>query len=187
MKLVEQARRLLPGVRLLNTYSISECGEVAAVDIAEFGTDVPRFCPVGRVAGYAQALLIDTEGREVKDAGELLVCGPGVGTGYIGQEKLTRERFIQREGRVYYRTGDRAQLLPSGMIQIIGRCDYMVKIRGYSVVLPTIESAVLKAISVSACVVSVHGDEGGDKRIVGYIVPTTEQGRSNVRRASNTG
>jgi non-ribosomal peptide synthetase component F len=38
-----------------------------------------------------------------------------------------------------YDTGDRCRYLPSGSIEVIGRCDFMVKIRGYSVVIGAVE------------------------------------------------
>ncbi|EEY55125.1 L-aminoadipate-semialdehyde dehydrogenase, putative [Phytophthora infestans T30-4] len=47
----------------------------------------------------------------------------------------------------------------------------MVKIRGYSVVLGAVESALAQHPLVSTSVVLTEGDEGEDKRLVAYIVP----------------
>jgi non-ribosomal peptide synthetase component F len=56
---------------------------------------------------------------------------------------------VCRPGEKMYDTGDRCRYLPSGSIEVIGRCDFMVKIRGYSVVIGAVEvSAVLLLLAV---------------------------------------
>ena len=54
--------------------------------------------------------------------------------------ELTASRFIRRPtniresaGNRLYRTGDWGYLLSTGELEICGRCDSMVKIRGYSI------------------------------------------------------
>lgn len=53
---------------------------------------------------------------------------------------LNKERFIDRPADVpesvgprLYRTGDWGYMLSNGSLEICGRCDSMVKIRGYSI------------------------------------------------------
>ena len=66
------------------------------------------------------------------------------------------------------------RVLPcTGELEIIGRCDFMVKIRGYSVVLGAVESAVAKHPMLASAVAITEGAEGTDKRVVCY----TWQGR----------
>ena len=76
-----------------------------------------------------------------------------------------------------YRTGDRARLLPDGSLEILGRCDFMVKIRGYSIHLDAVEAAIGDRLAVRSCVVLPEGDEGEDKRLVAYLVPACEEER----------
>ena len=73
-----------------------------------------------------------------------------------------------------YRTGDRARILSDGSLEILGRVDFMVKIRGYSVELGAVEAAIEKGLAVKSCVVVSEGEEGEDKRLVAYIVPDPE-------------
>ena len=40
--------------------------------------------------------------------------------------------------------------------------------------MPAVETAILKRLAVSSCVVVTAGEEGTDKRIVAYIVPLAE-------------
>jgi thioester reductase-like protein len=69
-----------------------------------------------------------------------------------------------------YRTGDRARFIENGQLEILGRTDFFVKIRGYSVVLGAVEAALLENVSISSCVVVADGDEGEEKHLVAYLV-----------------
>ena len=73
-----------------------------------------------------------------------------------------------------YRSGDRARILSDGTLEITGRVDFMVKIRGYSVELGAVEAAIEKDLAVKSCVVVSEGEEGEDKRLVAYVVPDPE-------------
>lgn len=173
-KLIQQAREHLPHVSFCNTYSISECGEVCAGRLDADREDCPKFCPVGHVASFAQHKLMDPEAGEPVprgEAGELWISGPGVGRGYTNNPTKTAEVFINYEGRPFYRTGDLARELHDGVLEILGRCDFMVKVRGYSVVLGSVEAAIFKLVGVSQCCVVAKGEEGTDKRIAAYLCP----------------
>jgi thioester reductase-like protein len=63
-----------------------------------------------------------------------------------------------------------AEIHPDGVIEIKGRCDYTVKIRGYSIHLGAVEMALLEHANVKSCAVIYEGEEGEDKRLVAYVV-----------------
>jgi acyl carrier protein len=63
-----------------------------------------------------------------------------------------------------YRTGDKARLLPGGSLEVLGRVDFMVKVRGYSIELGAVEAAIERHLAVRSCVVVAEGEEGEDKR-----------------------
>src|SRR5581483_12126162 len=71
----------------------------------------------------------------------------------------------------FYRTGDLARWLPSGDIEFLGRLDHQIKIRGYRIELGEIESVIGEHPSVREAVVVARGGEGGDARLVAYVVP----------------
>eukprot|EP00239_Pterosperma_sp_CCMP1384_P002827 CAMPEP_0197846980 /NCGR_PEP_ID=MMETSP1438-20131217/4824_1 /TAXON_ID=1461541 /ORGANISM="Pterosperma sp., Strain CCMP1384" /LENGTH=1272 /DNA_ID=CAMNT_0043458773 /DNA_START=375 /DNA_END=4190 /DNA_ORIENTATION=+ len=165
--------------RLLNTYSISECGEVAAHDLSnDFNlTYSPRFSPVGKPAAFADVLILGEDNLPVPygESGELCVGGQGVGRGYLNRPDLTALAFVPhalRPGEQMYRTGDVARYLPDGTVEILGRCGSMVKLRGYSVVLGSVEVAMVNALGLKSCACTIQGAEGSEhKRLVAYIVP----------------
>ncbi|KAL3773203.1 hypothetical protein ACHAWO_006325 [Cyclotella atomus] len=173
----------LSQVRLLNLYSISECHEVAALDLTSRDLDLShsdKFCPVGYPS--TSCYILDEEGQPLPfgEAGELFVGGDMLARGYLNLPELTATRFVPDpfledktlvlDGRMY-RTGDRARFLPNGQLEILGRCDFMVKIRGYSVVLGAIETALVDHVKLSSCVVVADGeDRSEEKQLIAYLV-----------------
>ena len=113
------------------------------------------------------------------EAGELFVGGECLARGYVELPEKTEESFPEdpfssKNGAKMYRSGDRARILSDGSLEILGRVDFMVKIRGYSVELGAVEAAIEEGLAVKSCVVVSEGEEGEDKRLVAYIVPDPE-------------
>lgn len=72
--------------------------------------------------------------------GELVIAGRSVGKGYHNLPEKTAESFITFKGERAYRTGDLARWLPDGDIDVLGRIDHQVKLRGLRIELGEIES-----------------------------------------------
>jgi amino acid adenylation domain-containing protein/thioester reductase-like protein len=172
-RLKNRALETLPEhIRLLNTYSISECHDVASLDLKD-SEDLPSgICPVGYPIQGITIKLLDESMEEVSEgeAGELYIGGPCLARGYLNKPELTSERFVRLGNERFYRTGDLAFILPDGNLEIRGRCDFMVKIRGYSIHLGAVETALLEHANVKSCSVISEGEEGEDKRLVAYVV-----------------
>lgn len=182
--LARRALGLLPRVRLMNVYSISETHEVAAGDVKDLVEDPhSTHCSVGLPRDPERVYVLDEVGNRVPDgtAGELCVGGDLLARGYINLPEKTAERFVEdpfvgEEGARMYRTGDKARVLPGGELEILGRVDFMAKVRGYSVELGAVEAAIEKHVAVNGCVVIAEGEEGTDKRLVAYLVPDADEG-----------
>jgi acyl-CoA synthetase (AMP-forming)/AMP-acid ligase II len=130
--------------------------------------------------------------------------------GYLNRPELNKTRFIMKPEGVsekipkrLYKAGDWGYLLSDGSFEICGRCDSMVKIRGYSIetqvgdlcILITtfcslrpsvqaVEAGLLSVPSVKACVVLTEGEEGQDKFLVAYVVPENNNVTKKEVRAS---
>ena len=187
--LARRAMSLLPEARLLNVYSCSETHEVAAGDLREL-VENPHstYCAVGRPMDPERLYILDEAGERVPEGktGELFVGGECLARGYVNlpektEESFPKDPFSPEEDARMYRTGDKARILPDGSLEIMGRVDFMVKIRGYSVELGAVEAAIERNLAVRACVVVSEGKEGEDKRLVAYLVPDPEVSESDSR------
>ncbi|MEM1152191.1 MAG: amino acid adenylation domain-containing protein, partial [Pseudomonadota bacterium] len=84
--------------------------------------------------------------------GKLFIGGHGLADGYIGDAAQTEQRFVRHSqtGERLYDTGDLARFLPSGDLELCGRADFQVKVRGYRVELGEIEAALTSHDQVGA-------------------------------------
>ena len=147
-KLVQEALASLPPtLKLLNTYSICECHDVSNANLKTLPLDELTahhggLCPVGHADEGVVVRVMTADGLKAEGEGELYIGGHGLGPGYLHLNALTQERFPEVEGARYYATGDLSQLSAEGLITIKGRLGTMVKLRGYSVYLNSIEEAL---------------------------------------------
>ncbi|KYC42732.1 non-ribosomal peptide synthetase [Scytonema hofmannii PCC 7110] len=134
---------------------------------------------IGRPIRDLQVYLLDGDLQPVPIGvpGEMYVGGAGVTCGYLNRPELTEQRFISNPfGKSkLYKTGDKARYLPNGELEYLGRIDNQVKIRGFRIELGEIEALLVQHPGVWESVVVVREDEPGDKRLVAYAVPNTEQ------------
>jgi amino acid adenylation domain-containing protein len=185
-----KCREILPNCRLHNLYSISECHDVTGSDLTlDSSLDLKRtYCPVGKLLPHAVVLVLDENMEEVPPGvqGEIYVMGPYLARGYLRRPELTASRFPTRNGERMYRTGDWGYLIRGGELEICGRCDSMVKVRGYSIELLAVQKALLDIKDlVSDAIVIAHGDAAAtEKTLVAYvIVPADKQSRAAVKMA----
>ncbi|XP_059147349.1 uncharacterized protein LOC131935076 [Physella acuta] len=191
--LLDRCMTYMPWVRYINLYSISECHDVACEDLSQYYREFKeslmarKFCPVGHIMEGAEITILNKEGKvqPVGMSGEIYVSGPALARGYLNRPEVQKQRFITMEvdgqPKRLYRTGDWGYMLSGGSLEICGRVDSMVKIRGYSIEVQAVESCLLSLPMVKACVVLVRGDEGDDKFLVAYIVCERETTKKEVR------
>ncbi|WP_331765204.1 amino acid adenylation domain-containing protein (plasmid) [Streptomyces sp. NBC_01384] len=130
--------------------------------------------PYGRPMANQRTYILDDALQPVPPGvpGELYLAGVGLARGYLDRPEQTAERFIDWghpgvvEGERLYRTGDAARFRPDGLIELIGRKDFQVKIHGLRVELGEIESVLRSHPDVRQCVVLARSH-----RLVAYVVP----------------
>ncbi|MFF3941701.1 non-ribosomal peptide synthetase [Streptomyces phaeofaciens] len=176
----ETARRVqerLPAARLVNMYGTTEI----AADVSR--CTVPREADrvgIGRPIPGARVHLLDETLSLVPEGvdGELYVGGDVVARGYLDAPDLTAERFVPDPfgtGGRLYRTGDIARYRPDGNIDLLGRADRQLKIRGIRVEPGEVRKAVAGFPSVADCEV-LPRTEAGDVQLVAYVRPSDEAG-----------
>ncbi|HZF08424.1 MAG TPA: amino acid adenylation domain-containing protein [Thermoanaerobaculia bacterium] len=178
---VALARRLLPGRRLVNGYGPTEGTTfTCCADLDE--VDPGRPVPIGRPIANTTVAVLDRELQPlpIGAAGELCAGGLGLARGYWGDPARTAERFVpdplgETSGARRYRTGDRARLLADGRIEILGRLDRQVKVRGFRIEPGEVEAALVSHPDVRAAAVEARPAppaRGGGRRLVAWVVGT---------------
>ncbi len=172
--------RLLERVRsdciLVTGYGASE-----ASGIAEYRMDPATPLPSGRVpAGYpledVEIIVQDQQGRPMDQGhiGEVVVRSRFLSLGYWRRPELTRALFqsdpADRQTRTY-RTGDIGRLRSDGCLELLGRRDDQVKVRGYLGHPGEIELALVEHPAIREATVTGSIDVDGETRLVAYVVP----------------
>lgn len=135
--------------------------------------------PYGRPLKGQYYRVVDVVGRDTPcyAIGELWIGGLGVAEGYLGDEKLTKEKFIEDETGRWYRTGDMGRFWYDGTIEFLGREDNQIKLRGHRIELGEIEKVIEDTGYVERSKVSVIR-ENEKQALVVYAKPL-EQGIGN--------
>ena len=178
----QAALRAAPWARLLNAYGLTETTITSAlydVGSRRQAADEPpdAAVPVGSPVGQAAITVRDEELHPVPDgaAGEICIGGPPVARGYLGRPALTAERFVPDPGGVpgsrMYRTGDLGRWLPDGSLEVAGRMDRQLKVRGFRVEPGEIESVLAGHPDIDQVSVVASTRSSGDTRLVAYYTP----------------
>jgi iturin family lipopeptide synthetase A len=119
--------------------------------------------------------VLDEEMRRVPRGVTGMIClgGPQLAREYIGRPRLTAECFLPDpygDGERLYVTGDRGRHTPNLAVEIVGRVDDQVKVRGFRVEPGEVESALRAQAGISDAAVVVDSGEGGHASLVAYCV-----------------
>ena len=106
----------------------------------------------------------DIDGKLVPNGvmGELYIGGTGVGKGYYNMPEKTEEVFLTINDIPYYRSGDYAIELPNGEIDIKGRIDNQIKLRGLRIEIGEIETNISQYPNIKQAVVVIKEINNND-------------------------
>jgi acyl-coenzyme A synthetase/AMP-(fatty) acid ligase/acyl carrier protein len=133
--------------------------------------------PAGYEIAGKKVLLFDEDRHELgaDEVGEIAVQSRSLSLGYWRKPALSAAKFLAApgndEGRIYL-TGDLGRMLPNGCLEHLGRKDFRVKIRGFSVDIAEVEKALLKHAGIKEATVTARQDASGEAQLVVYFVPS---------------
>ncbi|HVR07261.1 MAG TPA: amino acid adenylation domain-containing protein [Thermoanaerobaculia bacterium] len=166
-----------PPARLLHLYGPTEATvfsswhEVRAVPA---GAAVPAGRPLAGTRLYVLDPELQPAGIGIE--GEVHISGPGLARGYLGCPAETAAAFLPDPfaldaGERCYRTGDRARFLAGGELELRGRRDQQIKIRGCRVEPAEVQAALLRHPAVAEAAVVAGEVRRGERALVAYVVP----------------
>ncbi|MEQ8825280.1 MAG: SDR family NAD(P)-dependent oxidoreductase [Filomicrobium sp.] len=184
--LAQRFAEALPDVSLVNDYSISECHDVATLKVSAASKQLgpaDRYLPVGQPMSNVNVYILDEDLQPVPwgATGDIYVGGESIARGYLKEPELTEDRFLSdpfandaADGRParMFKTGDVGRLTAGGELEISGRSQFMVKLRGYSVVPSAVEAEIRTLDGISAALVTTTNDPetGQPDHLVAYVV-----------------
>ena len=177
LSLLQKIQALSSELIVWNHYGPTETTVGCVAQQLDSETSRARTIPIGTPLPNNTAYVLDQRLRPVSlgVTGELYIGGEGVARGYLNRPELTAEKFIPDPfatdaGRRLYGTGDRARYLSDGRIELFGRMDHQLKVRGYRIEPEEIQLALNQHPLVIQSVVIGREDRPADKRIVAYVV-----------------
>ncbi|MFF2116756.1 amino acid adenylation domain-containing protein [Kitasatospora sp. NPDC058184] len=184
----------LPGARLLNAYGVTEAAvtstlcEVTAELLdggggssAGAGGTPAAPVPIGRPLPGVRVHVLDARLRPVRpgEKGQIHLGGPGLARGYWRQAGLTAESFLPDPyaplpGERMYRTGDAGRWRADGQLEILGRFDDQVKVRGHRVDPAEVEAVLAAHPGVRQARVAADGEAAdGSRTLTAYYTPAS--------------
>jgi amino acid adenylation domain-containing protein/thioester reductase-like protein len=189
--------RAAPCARLVNAYGLTETTITSTLsDVGRLAADGGPAGPVpaGRPLPHAQVLILGEHLEPVPDdrVGEVYIGGEGLARGYLGQPGRTAERFVPNPhsaaaGSRMYRTGDLGRWLDGQGLEVIGRVDRQLKVRGFRVEPAEIESALAGHPAIRQAAVVAHEISPGNTQLTAYYVRRATDGRGRPPVPSDDG
>ncbi|AFW94293.1 modular nonribosomal peptide synthetase [Anabaena sp. 90] len=146
------------------------------------------YVPVGHpLANIQQVYVLNSQLEPVKtgESGEVHIAGSTLARGYLNRTEANEEKFIinpfNPQQRLF-KTGDVARYSSNQNLEILGRMDFQVNIRGMRVELEEIEAVIKLHPSIREAVVSAREDVSGGQRLVAYIVVNNQDFNSGELR-----
>ncbi len=99
------------------------------------------------------------------EQGEIALSGPSLSLGYLGQEELTQQRFVDG----WWRSGDIGHIDANGYLFVGGRVDNVINTGGIKVLGEEVETTLLRHPDVSQAAVIGVPDEKWGQRIEAHL------------------
>lgn len=174
--LVRRHFELLPRAELINEYGPTEATVWSSWHRLEPGSARDEIVPIGRPIPRSRLYVLDGLLRPVPPgaAGEVAIGGDIVAVGYLGQPAVTAERFVPdpfagEPGARMYRTGDLARFRDDGAVELLGRTDDQIKIRGHRAEPGEVERILVTHPGLREAAVLPWTEPGTPLRLVAYV------------------
>ncbi|MBA2582533.1 MAG: non-ribosomal peptide synthase/polyketide synthase [Bacteroidetes bacterium] len=138
--------------------------------------------PAGNAVNNTDIIILNSSGKtaDALEAGEVILHSPGLTKGYLNiveNDKI----FVTIENKKYYKSGDIGRLNLSGQLEILGRKDGQVKIRGMRIELSEIEAGLLAYPEVKLAAATISENNDGLKRLVAYVISSKSLDSTELR------
>jgi amino acid adenylation domain-containing protein len=165
---------LPPSCRVANWYGPTETNVCTFHDLTALDTEGARPIPIGMPCPYATTSLVAPDGSLAPSgaAGELLVAGDSLMSGYWKRPAATAQKFSAGpsglDGRAYYATGDLVSRDDARGLTFLGRVDRQLKVRGFRVQPEEVEHVLGQLAEIDEAAVVKH--RKGETEVLAAVV-----------------
>jgi surfactin family lipopeptide synthetase A len=182
--LVNFSKYFKSNIKMINMYGLTE----GSVHVTYNKVDSENNNLVGKALNNYQTYILNQYQKlqPIGVPGELYISGDGLARGYINDKQKTREVFLphpfKKDTRIY-KTGDLAKMHPDGNIEILGRVDHQIKIRGMRIEPGEIEANLKKHKNIKDVVVIVkENKKDNDKYLVAYYILEKKNKKETIKQ-----
>lgn len=190
---IERFKRFAPSATCVNFYGATETPQAMGYYLVcpnELQRSESNNVCIGRGIADVQLLVFGENDRlaEIGETGEVCIRTPYLAVGYLGEDALTHSRFVTNPYRTspedrIYRTGDLGRYSSSGVVEILGRADRQVKVRGYRVELDDVESTLAMHPEIEQVAVALENDDDPcGAQIVAFVASPTRLEELQLRQ-----
>ncbi|MCP4147136.1 MAG: amino acid adenylation domain-containing protein, partial [bacterium] len=162
-------------IQLVNLYGPTETTMIRTIYPITAADRHKNSIPIGKPIKGTEIILLD-KAMNVCDrgqVGEIVIRTPYTTAGYCNDPQITGEKFIpnpyrQKKDDVLYKTGDLARKTGDGNLQLLGRKDRQIKIRGVRIELSEIETALTTHTRVKEAAALLKQNKNGEKYLCVY-------------------
>lgn len=160
-------------IQLVNFYGTTEATMISCWYNIQPQDSVKNRIPIGFPIDDTEILILDKNLNRCKELipGDLYIVSEYMTKGYLNDPRSTEEKFVKVNLgadilKASFKTGDKARRLTGGAIELIGREDRQIKLRGIRVELDEIESILSSEIHIrQAVVVNYNGETSAQSKI----------------------
>ncbi|WP_303985668.1 D-alanine--poly(phosphoribitol) ligase subunit DltA [Niallia circulans] len=168
-----ELKERFPKARIFNTYGPTEATvAVTSIEITEELLAEEKALPVGYPKSDMRVFVLDELDNPLPEGekGELILAGPSVSKGYLGEPQLTEKAFGMINGMNAYRTGD-AGFIQDGVVYCQGRMDYQIKLHGYRMELEEIEFHLNQSEYIKTAIIIPYAPNEEIEYLIAAVVP----------------
>ncbi|MCU0289698.1 MAG: condensation domain-containing protein, partial [Acidobacteria bacterium] len=160
-------------INIYNEYGPTETAVGCMIHRYDRDNDTGLAVPIGKPSNNVRIYILDKNKNPLPLGviGEIYIGGEGVALGYLKNEPLTSEKFVDNPfspGTRMYKSGDLGRWNLDKILEFYGRIDEQVKIRGYRIEPGEIEKQLLKIEGIKDAVVTVR--KGPQAELCAYLV-----------------
>lgn len=184
--LVSRWKKIFGG-EIVNAYGPSETTMAVAYNRVSENNNIGIQSP-GKPMPGVQTLILNKQNQlcSTGELGQIAIRSPYRTLGYLNMPEENEQKFVPNpfnlnsKDDLVYLTGDLGYYSQNGDINVTGRMDFQVKVRGLRIELNEIVTTLLNHEAVDNCIVIDHKDDKEETFLAAYVVKKMDVDRNDL-------